>query len=435
MKKITIIGTGYVGLISGLCFAKQGHKVICMDINKKKINALNQGKSPIYEPGIEKLITENLANRNIEFTTDQKKSVVESDFIFITVGTPQNNVGDANLVYIKKAAKFIGKYLNNYKIIVDKSTVPVGTAEMVKKIIQKELDKRNKKINFDIVSNPEFLAEGTAINDFDSERVVLGSNSQTAKEKMTELYNENSSMNKNIFSTDTKSAEIIKYANNSMLALRLSFINEISQLCEKVGANIDDVSFGIGLDPRIGSKFLKAGLGYGGSCFPKDVHAFIRTAEKYNCRLEIINKIEHVNSAQIKRTLKKAKKLVGKIKGKKICILGVSFKPNTDDIRESPGIKIAKLLENEGAIIKVFDPKAMNNAKRIFPKAEFANTAYSAIKGSELIVIATEWNEFKELDKCKVKELLKTPNILDGRNIFDPKEMKEKGFNYLSIGR
>jgi UDPglucose 6-dehydrogenase len=434
MKKITIIGTGYVGLISGLCFAKQGHKVICMDVDEQKINFLKEGKVPIYEPGASELLAQNIANGNIEFTTDKKKAVNDSEFIFIAVGTPQNENGDANLMYVKEAAKFIGEYISDYKVIVNKSTVPVGTADMVKETIQKELAKRREKIEFDVVSNPEFLAEGTAIADFNSERVVIGSNSKKAKQKMIELYTENSPT-KNIFATDTRSAEIIKYANNSMLALRLSFINEVSQLCEKVGANIDDVSYGIGLDPRIGSKFLKAGLGYGGSCFPKDIRAFTSTAKKYKCKIEIIDKIEKVNKLQLERTLAKAKTLTGNLKGKRVCVLGLSFKPNTDDIRESPGIKITKLLEDEGAILALYDPKAMDNARKVFPNAEFAPDAYSAIKDSELIVIATEWSEFKELNKEKIKELMKKPNVLDGRNLFDPNEMKEKGFNYLSIGR
>ncbi len=432
---ISIIGTGYVGLICGTCFANLGHKVICFDIDKKKIELLSEGKSPIYEPGLEELIKKNLQKGTLKFTTNAKKAVEESQIIFIAVGTPQNEKGEANLEYVKQAAKMVGQNMNDYKIIVDKSTVPVGTAKMVKGIIQEELAKRNKQIEFDVVSNPEFLAEGSAVKDFQSERAVIGSDCEKAKKIMVELYTTGFSKDKVILCTDTKSAEIIKYASNSMLALRLSFINEISQLCEEVGANIEDVSKGVGQDSRIGNKFLKAGLGYGGSCFPKDILALENTMRQNGCKPKIISQIDALNKEQLKRTLDKIKKLTGNLKGKTICVLGLAFKANTDDIRESPAIKMIQAIQKEGGNVRAYDPKAMESAQKVLNQVEYFNNAYDSAKTSDLILIATEWEEFKQLNIIKLKELMKTPNMVDGRNLFEPKEMKAIGFNYLSIGR
>ncbi len=433
--QISFIGTGYVGLISGTSLANLGHKVICLDIDEEKIESLSRGISPIYEPGIEELIKKNLERKTLTFTTDKKKAIKDSEIIFIAVGTPQDDKGEANLDYVKQAAKFIGEYMNDYKIIVDKSTVPVGTADMVKKIIQTELDKRKEKIDFDVVSNPEFLAEGSAIEDFENERVVIGSDSTKALNKMSDLYKQGAPKDKIILTTDTKSAEIIKYASNTMLALRLSFINEVSQLCEEVDANIEDVSRGVGLDPRIGSKFLKSSLGYGGSCFPKDIKAFKNTLLKNGCEAKITSQIEEINNTQLNRTIAKVENILGTLKGKTICVLGLAFKANTDDIRESPSIKVALEFIKKGAKLKAFDPKAMENSKAILTNTQFCDSIYSAAKDSDLMFIGTEWKEFKEMDLEEVKNLLKQANIVDGRNLFEPAKMRELGFNYKSIGR
>jgi UDPglucose 6-dehydrogenase len=433
--KLSFIGTGYVGLISGVCLSNLGNKVICLDVNEEKINMLKKGISPIYEPGIEELILKNLKNNNLEFTTNKEKAVNESEIIFIAVGTPQDKNGEADLKYVKEAAKFIGEHINEYKIIVDKSTVPIGTTDLVTEIIKEQLKKRGKEIEFDVVSNPEFLAEGSAVNDFAFERIVIGSNSTKATKKMVELYTIGYNQEKKILTTDTKSAEIIKYASNTMLALRLSFINEVSELCEKVGADIETVSEGMGADPRIGNKFLKASLGYGGSCFPKDIKAFKHTMIQNNCETKIIPQIDEVNQMQLKRTVKKTEDILKDFKGKTICILGLAFKANTDDIRESQAIKATQEFLQKGAKIKAFDPKAIENSKKCLLGAEFFSDIYSAAKGADLIFIGTEWKDFKEMDLNKIKSILKHPNIVDGRNLFDPKKMKEMGFNYKSIGR
>lgn len=433
---LSFIGTGYVGLISGVCLSNLGHKVICLDIDENKINNLKKGISPIYEPGIEELILKNLNQNNLEFTTDKEKAVNDSEIIFIAVGTPQDTNGEADLSYVKEAAKFIGQYINNYKIIVNKSTVPVGTTELVRNIIQEQLTKRGKEIVFDVVSNPEFLAEGSAVKDFSSERIVIGSNSKKATEKMVELYKHGFDSNKNILTTDTKSSEIIKYASNTMLALRLSFVNEISELCENVGADIEAVTEGMGTDPRIGNKFLKSSLGYGGSCFPKDIKAFRHTLLQNGCDAKITSQIDEVNQAQLTRTIKKVETILENFNEKTICVLGLAFKANTDDIRESQSLKASQIFLEKGANLRVFDPKANDNSKKILTKnTEFFNDIYSAAKDADLLFIGTEWKEFKEMDLEKIKRLLKKPNIFDGRNLFDPLKMKELGFNYKSIGR
>lgn len=433
---ISFIGTGYVGLISGVCLSNLGHKVICLDIDENKINDLKKGISPIYEPGIEELIVKNIAKKNLEFTTDKEKAINESEIIFIAVGTPQDANGEADLSYVKEAAKFIGQYIKEYKIIVDKSTVPVGTTELVKNIIQEQLTKRKLNIDFDVVSNPEFLAEGSAVGDFASERVVIGSNSKKATEKMVELYKHGFDSTKKILTTDTKSAEIIKYASNTMLALRLSFVNEVSELCEKVGADIEAVTEGMGTDPRIGNKFLKSSLGYGGSCFPKDIKAFKHTLIQNGCNAKITSQIDEVNKAQLNRTVKKVENVLENLNGKTICVLGLAFKANTDDIRESQSLKACQIFLEKGAKVKAFDPKANDNSKKVLTKnTEFFSDIYSAARDCDLLFIGTEWKEFREMDLEKIKSSLKHPNIVDGRNLFNPLKMKELGFNYKSIGR
>jgi UDPglucose 6-dehydrogenase len=364
----------------------------------------------------------------------QKKVITESEIIFIAVGTPQDKKGKADLLYVKKVARVIGENINENKIIVNKSTVPLGTADLVKKIINKEQEKRKVKIEFSVVSNPEFLAEGNAIKDFYKERIVIGTDSKKAQEKLKELYL-STNKNRQILCTDNKSAEIIKYANNCMLALRLSFINEVSQLCDKTGANIEAVSNGIGLDDRIGNKFLKSSLGYGGSCFPKDIRAFVNTMKEQGCEPNLINGIEKVNKKQLEQSFLKIKKLVKKIEGKSICFLGLAFKANTDDIRESPSIELIKMLLSKGAKIKAYDPKANQNTKKILPTISFFENPYKAIENCEALVIATDWKEFETLDFEKIKKIMKQPKIFDGRNIYSPEKMRSIGFEYLSIGR
>ncbi len=431
--KISVVGVGYVGLVVGTCLADMGNDVICLDIDKSKIENLKKGILPIYEPGLKEVVDRNIDEKRIMFTVDAKYAIENSDVIFIAVGTPPGKDHTADLSFVRSVAKEIGKYMNDYKIIVDKSTVPVGTADEVKKIIK---DSQKKDIKFDVVSNPEFLKEGTSIKDFTNpDRIVVGVESDKAKSIMTKVYRGIVRADKPILFTDVKTAEIIKYASNSMLATRISFMNMISSLCEKVGGNIKDVSKGIGLDSRIGPKFLQAGVGYGGSCFPKDVNAFIQTLRENGCDASLLEAVDIVNEKQKKTLFFKVNKLVKDIKGKKITIWGLSFKPKTDDIRQAPSLVLIERLKKEGAIINAFDPEAMENTKNIFPDINYFNNPYDALKDSSCLVIVTEWNEFRALDMEKIKKLIKEPNIVDGRNIYDPIEMKKLGFNYISVGR
>ena len=431
--KISIIGSGYVGLVVGTCLAELGNDVICADIDKDKIDNLNKGAIPIYEPGLKELLERNLKVKRISFTTDIKKATEHAEIIFIAVGTPPGKDHKADLTAVKEVAKDIGKYMDNYKVIVNKSTVPVGTASLVRSIIK---ESQTKEIEFDIVSNPEFLKEGSAIKDFMTpDRIIIGTNSDKAKEIMEKLYKSIARTNKPILFTDTKSAEIIKYASNAMLATRISFMNEIARLCEQVGADVKLVAKGVGLDSRIGPRFLQAGCGYGGSCFPKDVKALAQTMNCHEVESKILQAVEEVNENQKKSLLPKIKSLVPDLNGKTIAIWGLAFKPKTDDMREAPSIVIIKQLQEEGAKIRAFDPEAIENAKKTLNDIEYAQNPYESLEGCDALIILTEWDEFRELDKKKVKELLKHPNIIDGRNIYDPKEMEELGFNYIGIGR
>ena len=431
--RITVIGTGYVGLTVGTCLSELGNDVICVDINKKKIDNLNKGKVPIYEPGLEDMLKRNFKEKRISFTTDLKKAVEHGGIIFIAVGTPPGKDHRADLSFVKKAAEDIGKFMDSYKVIVNKSTVPVGTAQLVKEIIIKN---QNKKIDFDVVSNPEFLREGAAINDFMMpDRVVVGADSEQARKIMESIYKGIARANKPIMFTDTKSAEIIKYASNAMLATRISFMNEISRLCEKTGGDIKEVAKGIGLDSRIGPRFLQAGAGYGGSCFPKDVKSLAWTMNQHKIESKILRAVEEVNEEQKKSLLSKVKRLLPDLNGKTVAIWGLAFKPKTDDIREAPSIVIIEQLQNEGAKIRAFDPEAEESAKRILKRVEYSKDPYDAIKDADALVIVTEWNEFRNLDRQKMKQMLRQPNIVDGRNIYDPQEMKDLGFNYIGVGR
>jgi len=431
--RIAIIGTGYVGLTVGISLANLGNEIICIDVEREKIEKLKEGILPIYEPGLKELLDRNIKEKRISFTTDKKQGIQYSQVIFIAVGTPQGKDHRADLSFVKAVAKEIGAYMADYKVIVDKSTVPVGTAELVKRII-----KENQKthIEFDVVSNPEFLREGKALKDFSNpDRIIIGAESAKAADIMLSIYKPLERVGKPILLTDIKTAELIKYASNAFLATKISFINELSHLAEKVGADIKLVSKGMGLDSRIGPRFLQAGVGYGGSCFQKDINALIQTMKDNKCGTELLDAVESVNKKQRLSVIPKIKSLLKDIKGKNIAIWGLSFKPDTDDMRDAPSITIIEELQKLGANIKAFDPVAANQAKKVLKNVYYGKDPYDTIKGCNILVILTEWDEFKELDKNKIKSLLKESNIVDGRNLYDSKEMKEIGFNYIGVGR
>ncbi len=431
--KISVFGAGYVGLVVGSCLAELGNDVICVDIDLNKIKNLKKGNLPIYEIGLKEIIDRNLNEKRIYFTTDSNYAIENSEVIFIAVGTPMKKNNGVDLSFVKSVAEDIGKYMNNYKVIVNKSTVPVGTADIVKQIIK---ENQRKSVEFDVVSNPEFLREGTALKDFMiPDRIVIGSDSDKAKNIMEKIYESVARTGKPILNTSIRTAELIKYASNAMLATRISFMNELSHLAEKVGADIKKVAQGIGLDSRIGPRFLQAGVGYGGSCFPKDVQALIQTLKQNNCEAKILEAVEEVNQKQKESLLPKIKKLVPSLKGKTITIWGLSFKPKTDDIRGASSLVIINQLQKEGALINVFDPEAQEKTKKILKNINYFKTPYESLKNSSCLVIVTEWDEFRSLDKEKIKKLLKEPNVVDGRNVYDVEDMKEAGFNYISVGR
>lgn len=430
---ITVVGTGYVGLVLGTCLANLGNIVLCVDIDEEKINKLKKGIVPIYEPGLKDLVELSTKEERLLFTTSIKEGVEKSDVIFIAVGTPQGHDGKADLRYIDQVAADIGKNMNSYKVVVNKSTVPVGTADKVKEIIKKN---QKEKIDFDVVSNPEFLREGCAVKDFQvPDRIVIGVESEKAKEIMLRIYKPIERTDHPILVTTTKSSELIKYASNSFLATKISFINEIANLCEKVGADVKTVARGMGLDKRIGPRFLQAGVGYGGACFPKDVRALMMTGFENGYDFRIILAADEVNQEQKRSLVPKVKKLIPNLKGKTIAMWGLAFKPKTDDIREAPSLIIIEELQELGAKIKAFDPVAEENAKKVTKYIEFCKNPYETVKDCDALVIVTEWDEFRNLDKEKIKELMKHPNIVDGRNVYDPKEMKELGFKYVGVGR
>lgn len=426
--KLCVIGVGYVGLVTGACLSDLGNNVICVDIDEKKIKNLKKGILPIYEPGLEELIKRN--KTRLKFTTNIKEGIQKSDIIFIAVGTPPKENGEADLTYVKDAAKSIGKYINGYKIIIDKSTVPVGMGDLVESIIY---DRSKGKIKFDVVSCPEFLREGSAIYDFmHPDRIVIGAKNKTAANKVAEIFQP---LNTKIIITDLRSAEMIKYASNSFLATKISFINEIANICEKVGADVETVAMGMGLDKRIGRLFLNAGAGFGGSCFPKDVAALINIALNEDYDPIILKAVMETNRLQRKSIVTKIKKLLGTIEGRMIGILGIAFKPETDDIREAVSIEVMNSLLEKGCRLKAYDPAAIENAKKVIKDVKYVKNAYETAENAECLVILTEWNEFKELDLKKIKKLMKLPNIVDGRNIYDPEIVKKLGFNYIGVGR
>ena len=430
MKKITVVGTGYVGLVTGACLADIGHQVTCVDIDKNKIENLKKGIIPIYEPGLTEIVKKNFDNGNLEFTTDTGMAVKKSEVVFIAVGTPSLPGGSVNLDYVKKAAEDIARAMNGYKVIVDKSTVPVGTGDVVGRTIAKYYSG-----DFQVVSNPEFLKEGDAVNDFmNPDRIVIGSDDKKAEEIMLSLYEK---LGGERVLTTVKNAELIKYASNAYLATSISFINSVANICEKTGADVAEVSRGMRADKRIGQyAFLAAGVGYGGSCFPKDVKGMIQTANENEIGFEILDSVEATNEAQKKSLLPKIQKLLGEdLSGKKIAIWGLAFKPETDDVRESPALTIIKQLQDRDVEIAAFDPIAAENMKKEVADLNIVDDMYECLKEAECLVIVTEWKQFKQADLLKIKSLLKSPNIVDGRNIFKVEEMKKLGFNYLSVGR
>jgi len=427
---IAIIGAGYVGLVTGACFAELGNKVICVDNDAEKIVMLKKLKMPFYEKGLDRMVRKNVRAKRLFFTGNIDEGVKKSLVIFICVGTPPKPDGEADLSYIENVAARIAKSMTSYRLIVEKSTVPVETGNW----IERTISINNKKgIKFDVASNPEFLKEGTAIQDFmHPDRIVIGVQAGKAKDLLVKLYRP---IKAGMVVTDIKSAELIKHASNSFLATKISFINSIANLCEKTGADVEQVSYGIGLDKRIGRGFLKSGIGYGGFCFPKDMDAFIHISEKMGYDFSILKAVRKVNEEQKAIFLKKIEKELWIVKDKLIGVLGLAFKPNTDDMRFAPSIDIINSLIESGARIKAYDPQAMEKAKAIFKAVEFSKDPYETARNSDALVILTEWDEFKALDLCRIKKLLKNPLIIDGRNIFDPVKMRKLGFKYTSIGR
>lgn len=434
---IAIVGTGYVGLVSGTCFADTGANVTCIDVDEKKIERLNNGEIPIYEPGLDELVVKNVKAGRLKFSSDLASVLNDQEIVFSAVGTPPDEDGSADLKYVLQVAKTIGENLNKYIVVVTKSTVPVGTAKKVRETIQNELDKRGVDINFDVASNPEFLKEGNAIKDFMSpDRVVVGIESERAKKMLTKLYKPFLTNNFRVIFMDIPSAEMTKYAANSMLATRISFMNDIANLCERVGADVNMVRAGIGSDTRIGRKFLYAGCGYGGSCFPKDVKALIKTADSNGYSMEVLKAVEKVNEQQKSILFKKLQKAYANdLKGKTITLWGLAFKPETDDMRESTALVMIDLLQMAGCTIRVYDPIAMNECKRrIGDSVIYCKDMYDAVLDADALLLLTEWKEFRLPSWEVIAKAMQRKLVIDGRNIFDPEELKEAGFEYHCVG-
>lgn len=433
MRKIAVVGTGYVGLVSGTCFAHIGHHIICCDIDQGKIDRLNQGEIPIYEPGLEEMVQENVQAGRLSFTTNIPAAIQDAEVIYIAVGTPMAESGEADLRYVKAVAETIGQHLNGYKVIVNKSTVPVGTGKLVQGIIQEHM--QDPKQTFDVVSNPEFLREGSAIQDcLNMDRAVIGATSDKAAQIIKEIHEP---FNTQAVVTDLESAEMIKYASNAFLATKVSFINDMANICERVGADVTMVAKGMGLDPRIGARFLQAGIGYGGSCFPKDSQALIHIADEVGYDLKLIKAVVETNTKQRMKVVHNLKTVLGDLSNKTIAILGLAFKPNTDDMRYAPSLDIIPELLSQGAKVQAFDPIAIDEAKELLGEASIAyhSELYTTLENADACVILTESQKVLDIDKDKLKELLRLPVIVDGRNCFDLDEMHERGFIYHSIGR
>ncbi|MDR0710906.1 MAG: UDP-glucose/GDP-mannose dehydrogenase family protein [Prevotellaceae bacterium] len=436
--KISVVGTGYVGLVSGACFAETGINVTCVDVNQSKIAALNAGQIPIWEPGLDDVVRRNAGKNRLRFTTSLGDSLADADAVFIAVGTPSGEDGSADLSYVLQVASDIGKHIDSYVVVVTKSTVPVGTSRLVKQAVQKELDARGAKVEFDVASNPEFLKEGNAIEDFlKPDRIVIGTESERAQKLMERLYKPFLLNGHPIIFMDIASSELTKYAANAMLATKISFMNDIANLCELVGADATLVRKGIGSDPRIGAKFIYPGAGYGGSCFPKDVKAIIKTADEHGHSLEILKSVELVNERQKDLIFNKIRLYFGdNLKGRRVAIWGLAFKPNTDDMREAPSLTVIRRLLEHGAAVVAYDPVALHEAKKYIGNSiEYSQSSYEALKDAEALALMTEWSEFRVFDYDAAKRLMKNPAVFDGRNIYDPLEMKEHGFAYYGIGR
>lgn len=433
--RITIIGTGYVGLVSGACFAEFGHEVTCIDTDQAKITRLQKGEIPIYEPRLEVLVETNLHAGRLVFDTEYNPGVPEAEVVFIAVGTPASRRGDgyADLSYVYDAARQVASHLTNYTVVVNKSTVPVGTARQVSRIISEV----NPEAAFDVASNPEFLREGAAINDFmHPDRVVIGTDSKRAEEVLKAIYRPLFLIETPFVITTIETAELIKYASNAFLATKISFINEVANLCEELGADVQDVSKGMGLDGRIGRKFLHAGPGYGGSCFPKDASALLRIAQEHGVACRVVEAVVEVNAAQKARMARKIRQAVGGNEaGKSIAILGLSFKPETDDIRDAPSLTILSTLLEHGALVRAHDPQAMTEAAKLLPEVKYCPSAYEACEGAHAVVLMTEWNEYRALDLVRIRESVQTPVFVDLRNVYEPVLMRELGFRYFSVGR
>lgn len=435
--KVTVIGTGYVGLVTGTCFAETGADVICMDVDPSKIEVLNNGGIPIYEPGLEPLIKKNRDKGRLTFTTSFEQGIRDCDLLFIAVGTPPGEDGSANLSYVLEVAAHIGREIDHYMVVITKSTVPVGTTEKVRDVIRNETEKRGIYVEFDIASNPEFLKEGDAINDFlRPDRIVIGVETERAEEMLKKLYKPFLLNQHPVMVMDIRSSELTKYAANSMLATRISFMNEIANLCDIIGADINMVRMGIGSDKRIGNKFIYPGIGYGGACFPKDVKALVRTGLENGYELEILKSVDRVNDRQKKVLFSKIKNHFGDLRGVRFSLWGLSFKPQTNDMREAPSLVIISLLLEAGAEVTAYDPVAMDEAKKLLGNTiSYASDPYTALNGADALLLITEWPEFRLPDISRIREKMKGNVIFDGRNIYDPEEMRSSGFIYYGIGR
>jgi UDPglucose 6-dehydrogenase len=430
MAKITVVGVGYVGLVTGACLADLGNEVVCINRSQEKSDNLARGILPIYEPGLEEIVRRNNEAKRLQFTTDWDEAMADAEFVFIAVGTPTGTEGEADLAYVNAVTEEIAQRLDRPVILVNKSTVPIGTGDWVADIIR---DVRGEAVQFWVVSNPEFLREGSGVYDFmNPDRVVLGSTNRTAAERVAELYYP---LGGEIIITDLRTAEMIKYASNAFLATKISFINEIANICEALGADVKAVAHGMGTDHRISPYFLGAGVGWGGSCFPKDVKALIHMAELYGENAEILRAASHVNYDQRKRLIQKLRHIMGGFRGKTIGLWGLAFKPDTDDMRDAPSISLINMLQHEGATIKAYDPQAQENAKKLLEDVVFCDDPYQVAEGVDGLVLVTEWNELKQLDMARLKSLMRQPVLVDGRNVYDPKRMAEMGFVYRGMGR
>lgn len=430
MKSICVIGAGYVGLVTGTCFADLGNQVVVLDIDSSKIERLQNGIMPIYEPGLEELVRRNAERGRLRFTTSYEDALAEAEFVFIAVDTPSGHEGEADLKSVRAAASAIAATMDHPLIIVNKSTVPIGTGDWVADIVERH---RRDGIEFWVVSNPEFLREGSAVQDFlNPDRIVLGSLNRDAAEKVAQLY---LPLRAPIIVTDLRTAEMIKYASNAFLASRISFINEIAAICERLGADVKEVAAGMGYDKRIGPHFLDAGLGFGGSCFPKDVRALAHMAAIHGCHPQLLRTVMEINADQRRQAVQKARDLLGGLDERVIGVLGLAFKPNTDDMREAPAVELIHLVQHEGARVRAYDPVAMDNARKVLPDVTYCPDPYAVAEGADALIVATEWNEFKHLDLERIQKSMRRPVFIDGRNIYEPERMKALGFIYRGVGR